>query len=334
MRHFIIGDIHGCYDEMLKLLHKAGINNEDFIISVGDIVDRGPKSIQVYQFFKNRPNSKVIMGNHERKHLKGIYSYAQDIVRLQFGEQYDEFVKWIANLDYYYQTHHATVVHAALEPNLAMEQQKESVLAGTTAGDRYLQNLFPDSYWHQHYKATKPIIFGHHVTGDAPMIINNTIYGLDTGACHGGYLTGLLLPDFKIYQVKVSKDYWLEEKIKWQLPVLKAKDWNNWTFDKIELEIQRFRRRNAQNKEIQAYLSQLAQATSKTKNLVTLILEHILTTIKTFPSNEFNQQAQTYSSAPLFYMARANRLTKERILEKYSSPNKLLALAQELNLTT
>lgn len=185
MRYFVVGDIHGCYDEFLDLLLKAEITEQDFIISVGDIVDRGSKSIQIYNFFKNRANSKVLMGNHERKHLRGIYSYAQDIVRIQFGAQYPEFKQWCSSLDYYYETPYAIIVHAALDPKLSLLEQPEEVLAGTTAGDRYLSQVYPNSFWYQHYHAKKPVIFGHHVVGKQPLVIKNKLYGLDTGACHG-----------------------------------------------------------------------------------------------------------------------------------------------------
>ncbi len=93
MRTFIIGDIHGCFDELMELTKKTGLTNDDLLISLGDIVDRGNKSKEVYEYFLNRPNSIVLMGNHERKHQNGILSYAQEIVKVQFGEDYDGFLE-------------------------------------------------------------------------------------------------------------------------------------------------------------------------------------------------------------------------------------------------
>ena len=63
MRTIVIGDIHGCYAEMLQLLAKVEISDADCLISLGDIVDRGADSVQVYDFLKNRPNTIVLMGN-------------------------------------------------------------------------------------------------------------------------------------------------------------------------------------------------------------------------------------------------------------------------------
>jgi hypothetical protein len=55
MRTFLIGDIHGCCAELLDLLDKAGLSGDDRIIALGDIVDRGPETPQVLEFFQNRP---------------------------------------------------------------------------------------------------------------------------------------------------------------------------------------------------------------------------------------------------------------------------------------
>ena len=89
MRTIVIGDIHGCYAEMLQLLAKVRIVDADCLISLGDIVDRGADSVKVYDFLKNRPNTIVLTGNHEHKHLRQTLSYAQEIVKLQFGDRYE-----------------------------------------------------------------------------------------------------------------------------------------------------------------------------------------------------------------------------------------------------
>jgi hypothetical protein len=67
MQILVIGDIHGCYDEFQSLLDKAGLTEDDSIISVGDAVDRGPNTPAVLRFLQEKPNALLIMGNHERK---------------------------------------------------------------------------------------------------------------------------------------------------------------------------------------------------------------------------------------------------------------------------
>ena len=68
MRTFVIGDIHGCFDELMELLEKVGLQEEDRLVSLGDIVDRGNKSKEVYAYLRHRKHTKVLVGNHERKH--------------------------------------------------------------------------------------------------------------------------------------------------------------------------------------------------------------------------------------------------------------------------
>ena len=70
MKTLIVGDIHGCWDEFEALLDKAALGADDQIISIGDMVDRGPQSPRVLRFFRDTPNARSIMGNHERKHVR------------------------------------------------------------------------------------------------------------------------------------------------------------------------------------------------------------------------------------------------------------------------
>lgn len=124
MKTFVVGDIHGCFDELMALVQKMGVQDEDLLIALGDIVDRGNKSKEVYTYFRNRPNSLVLMGNHERKHLNGVLSYAQEIVKVQFGDEYKAFVSWLASLDYYFETDEAIIIHAAFEHDKPLSKQK------------------------------------------------------------------------------------------------------------------------------------------------------------------------------------------------------------------
>ena len=63
VNYTIIGDIHGCFDTFMALLKK--IPEGDTVISVGDLVDRGPKSMQVVQYMIDHPEIKVVLANHE-----------------------------------------------------------------------------------------------------------------------------------------------------------------------------------------------------------------------------------------------------------------------------
>lgn len=84
--NYIIGDIHGCYDELLKLENKikthADKNNvSPYIISVGDLIDRGYKSNQVVEHFiqgKKNNTHQAIMGNHELLMIEALLEFAPE----------------------------------------------------------------------------------------------------------------------------------------------------------------------------------------------------------------------------------------------------------------
>jgi serine/threonine protein phosphatase 1 len=65
-RHLIVGDVHGHYHALLRLLDSFNYDeSKDVVYSVGDLIDRGPKSVEVIEFFK-RPNCWAARGNHEQ----------------------------------------------------------------------------------------------------------------------------------------------------------------------------------------------------------------------------------------------------------------------------
>jgi len=242
-RDIIIGDIHGCYDELLELLAELAVTDDDRVISVGDLVDRGPKSFEAWKFFEARRNSVVLMGNHERKHVRGVLSYSQEIVRLQFGDQYEAFRRWAAKLPYFLETPDALVVHGGFEDGVSVARQREDVLSGTTSGSKHLEQQYGETYWPEVYSGERPLVFGHHVVGPEPKRYATGVVGIDTGACHGGFLTALVIPGFRTHSVKAKRNYWTEEQIRWQVPVLQSKPWGDFPFTKFERELAELRRR-------------------------------------------------------------------------------------------
>lgn len=65
MATYVIGDIHGMYTRFLEMLNKINFGASDLLISVGDVIDRGPNGITVLNKFMNTPNMEMILGNHE-----------------------------------------------------------------------------------------------------------------------------------------------------------------------------------------------------------------------------------------------------------------------------
>ena len=67
MAHYVIGDVQGCYQELMKLLIKIKFKpEEDKIIFAGDLVNRGKESLEVLEFcMQNKKSVKAVLGNHD-----------------------------------------------------------------------------------------------------------------------------------------------------------------------------------------------------------------------------------------------------------------------------
>ncbi|MBD3351255.1 MAG: hypothetical protein GF364_07190, partial [Candidatus Lokiarchaeota archaeon] len=180
MKTLVIGDIHGCYDEMLQLIEKADMQPGDQIIAVGDIIDRGPKSKEAIQYFIEHKNAQSILGNHERKHIKGYrqakikssketnehpptfkLSMSQLIAKYQMGEEfYQHALDYMQTLPLYIELPDAYIFHGFFEPSIPLENQEEKTLVGVLSADFYLKNKYEEP-WYSLYDGEKPAICGH-----------------------------------------------------------------------------------------------------------------------------------------------------------------------------
>ena len=110
----------------------------------------------------------------------------------------------------------AVLVHGYLEPGIPLAEQRDTVVCGTMGGDHYLRSQY-EQPWYALYDGKKPVIVGHHdhLHNGQPFIFQDRVFCLDTSCVHGGALTGLLLPDFKIVSVPSLRDYWRETRQKY-----------------------------------------------------------------------------------------------------------------------
>jgi serine/threonine protein phosphatase 1 len=220
MKQLVIGDIHGCSDEMSELIDKAGLSSSDEIIAIGDMIDRGPNSPAVLAFFRTAPNATSLFGNHERKHVlawagQSTLTPSQVLARDQFQpEEYGLGIEYMRTLPHVLELDAALLVHAFLEPGLALEHQDERVLVGTLGGQHHLERHYARPWWELYHSRT-PLIVGHrdYTHNGQPFIYRNIVFGIDTSCCLGGRLTGLLLPEFRILQVPSRKNYWTEARL-------------------------------------------------------------------------------------------------------------------------
>ncbi|MBT6173278.1 MAG: symmetrical bis(5'-nucleosyl)-tetraphosphatase [Thiotrichales bacterium] len=154
---YAVGDIQGCLDDLLRLLEKVKFNpSSDKIWFVGDLVNRGPKSLETLQFIRSLGDSAVsVLGNHDL-HLLALtegdkrYSSKFDtLLPILESEQRDELFHWLRHRPL---LHHDkklgyAMIHAGLPPQWSLKQAKrrahelESVLRGDNYRD-FLRNMY------------------------------------------------------------------------------------------------------------------------------------------------------------------------------------------------
>jgi hypothetical protein len=324
MQTLVIGDIHGCYDEFQDLLDRAGLSEDDSIVSVGDCVDRGPDTPAVLRFFREIPNALLIMGNHERKHVRASrhevkLAQSQRISRIQFGKTYPDALTFMSELPLYLDLPDALVVHGYFEGGLPLLQQRATVLCGTMGGDKYLRAQY-DRPWYELYDGEKPLLVGHHnySNTDQPFIYQDRVFGLDTDCVTGKALTGLLLPSFKFLSVPSRANYWAQIQRAYpetkapSMPTSKAIEWS------------------AEDEE---RLLHLIGAIIQRVNTILLEL-HSEPKFANLPAREqaklFSARVGTGAYGALLHLARLNQLNSTSARKILKSPEKLSAMLRKL----
>jgi bis(5'-nucleosyl)-tetraphosphatase (symmetrical) len=132
MAVYAIGDVQGCYDELVKLLDHINYDpTADQIWLAGDLVNRGPNSVDVLRFAKNNPeNVRVVLGNHDM-HLIAMsannfqHQHHMDTLQQIFdADDCDELIFWLRQqpLIYHDQQLSFSMLHAGLPPQWTLSQ--------------------------------------------------------------------------------------------------------------------------------------------------------------------------------------------------------------------
>jgi predicted MPP superfamily phosphohydrolase len=102
MRRIIIGDVHGCIDELEELIYTLNINTYDSIFFIGDLIDRGPDSVAVVKkcyALSIDYEVKLILGNHEEKFLRYLHHIENKTGLENKMSGIDEFPKLLSELN-------------------------------------------------------------------------------------------------------------------------------------------------------------------------------------------------------------------------------------------
>lgn len=143
MATIAIGDVQGCYDQLMRLLERAGFDERrDLLWFVGDLVNRGPQSAQTLRFAKSLGERQVtVLGNHDLALLvvaDGVKKphRGDTFDELLFAPDRDELIDWLRHQKMMHAEGHYAMVHAGLLPQwslaqaLALAREVETALQG------------------------------------------------------------------------------------------------------------------------------------------------------------------------------------------------------------
>jgi len=240
----LIGDIHGCYQELRELLTLVGWNEENEpednprVILLGDLVDRGPDSGKCVSFARTH-GFECVRGNHDDRYVKyrdrKLWHSANPNNPLPaWMKKYPERVKileslseadldWIAALPtkIFLRDYGVMAVHAGFLPGVPLDKQEENTLMHVRfLFDRYKPaHLDPNNdhkpppgskFWAEDYDGEWDVVYGHHVWNYEDIKIHHApngkvCIGIDTGCCFGGKLTALELSKDKQHKIHQVK---------------------------------------------------------------------------------------------------------------------------------
>ena len=214
-RTVIIGDVHGCIEELDRLLKKLSLGPKDRLIFARDLVNKGPATIAVLKRAREL-KAECVLGNHEIRLLR--YRQGEN-----FKTQRLKDIKTALKLteaDWAYleamplhielPEHNAIVVHGGFLPGIPWRKQGEEIITRIQTIDENNEackrTKAPDvRYWAESWEGPEFVIYGH--TPRREIYKMRDSIGLDTGCVYGGHLSALTLPERSITQVKAGQAY-------------------------------------------------------------------------------------------------------------------------------
>jgi protein phosphatase len=233
----IIGDIHGCYDELLELVTTMGYTLDDTdgcirvthaegrkLTFVGDLVDRGPKTPQVLRFVMQAVrdgSAYCVAGNHDMKlarklngrDVKITHGLAESLAQLEgetpeFRREIAEFLDGLVS-HYVFDQGKLVVAHAGLREEMhgrGSGAVRSFAMYGETTGETDEYGLPVRYNWAADYRGHASVVYGHTPVPFADWL-NNTIC-IDTGCVFGGKLTALRYPERDLVSIPARQTYY------------------------------------------------------------------------------------------------------------------------------
>lgn len=236
MKTIVVGDVHGCYDELCQLLEKTKYDqNIDKLVSVGDIFDRGPKPLECLRLLK-KLDCLVTLGNHCEKHLRWrrreqehlesgkpnpMLPFPPDRLAVNQALTYDEIAwmeSWPTHLDI---GHNTVAVHAGFLPGVRLIDQKDQHKLHIRWVDERMEYVSqydewsqPEGckFWAEVWDGPFNVVYGHAAFSLSKPRVDArpqgiTCWGVDTACAFGGLLTAFILEEQRYVQVGPGKKY-------------------------------------------------------------------------------------------------------------------------------
>jgi bis(5'-nucleosyl)-tetraphosphatase (symmetrical) len=167
MATYAIGDIQGCYTELQQLLEQIRFDQaQDTLWLVGDLVNRGPDSLQVLRLVKSLgKNAITVLGNHDL-HLLAVAAGEAELHQSDtLGDvlnspDRDELLTWLRHQRLMYAENGYLMVHAGLLPQWSVKQAASLAQEVETA---LRSNDYP--------------VFFEHMYGNAPKLWSDSLSG-------------------------------------------------------------------------------------------------------------------------------------------------------------
>jgi protein phosphatase len=232
----IVGDVHGCLDELLELMGALGYRirqqAQEFTVTqpegrtlafVGDLVDRGPSIPEVLRLAMSmaRAGQAVLVpGNRDAELVQALkghvvqitYGMAQSLGQLaeEPKEFCDQALRFLEGLPSHcvFDEGRLVIAHAGLREPLqgkTSAEAREFALHGQTTGKRDELGRLIRYNWAAEYRGKALVVFGH-TPVVKPLWMNNTV-DIDTGCVYGGHLTALRYPERETVSVPAKAIY-------------------------------------------------------------------------------------------------------------------------------
>ena len=209
-RTLVVGDIHGCYDELVELLARCGLNDDDRLVSVGDLVVKGEKNREVLELFMSDARFSAVLGNHDRallRHWRGqkpTLKPAQARCADELKHDRPRYEDYLGSLPLTIDLGRFLVVHAGLRPGVPLGEQSAEDLTElrTLGGERTSREGTP---WYEVYDGEQTVLFGHWPM--SPPRRGPRAVGLDTGCVYGYQLTAYVVESGEFVSVRARRAY-------------------------------------------------------------------------------------------------------------------------------